>query len=343
MEDKIIIPSALTENSGGSSSENTINIPSALSANSNNDISAAAICIGAVEAGTCIIDCQTTSETCGTCEWNVQCGTCEFSYEGCATLSEGCGTAEIDPCTVICQNDKQDCDYCEINEDCYYCEFDEEAYSPPSVGSGIFVSDITATSAYIYYDTIDKATSYRIAYRKSTTSTATTRITTDNPYYLSGLEPNTTYVVNYEGINDYGAGGYMSSGVSFTTKSLYWSWEASNGSATDSQTQAAYYAITNNGKLTDFSYLVWNDMCECILAVMKIKGHSWVSSSYGLTFDETLMTYSDKYMTAARFNSLRYNVGRIYSTGISEVSKGDIIYGSYFVDLMDKVNEWIDE
>ena len=319
-KDKIIIPSALTENSGSNSSENIISIPSALSVNSSYGVMPAA-CF--TEGGTCFSqDCSVVAE-----------GDCP-SWENC---SQGCAIYTENPCNDLCEYSDQD--------DCGNCEYSNQAaYSKPVVGTGIFASDITATSAYIYYNSIPYADSYRIAYRKSTASTAATSPPiTDNPYYLSGLEPNTTYVVNYEGINDYGAGGYMSSGISFTTKSLYWSWETSNGSATDSQTQAAYYAIANNGKLTDFSYLVWNDMCDFILTVMQTKGHSWIDYIYGLTFNETLMTSDDKYMTAARFNSLRYNVGCIYSTGISEVSKGDIIYGSYFVDLMDKVNEWIDE
>lgn len=297
--------------------EDKIIIPSALSINSDNDISLAASCTAA-QVGACIIECQTTSEQ-----------DCD-SYEGCTA-------AEVGQCVITCQTSSEEEDPCVVI-------YEMPSDPKPSVGTGVYVSDITSTSAYVTFDSIDGAVEYRIAYREDTTSVATTFIVDSSGFYLTGLKPNTEYVINYEGINSSGvAGGYMSSGRHFTTLSLYWSWTSSNGIATDLQTIAAYNAVTNNGILTDFSYLVWNDMCNFILTVMQTKGHSWISSQFGLTFNETLMTSDDKYMTAARFNSLRYNVGRIYSTGISEVSKGDIIYGSYFVDLMDKVNEWIEE
>lgn len=53
------------------------------------------------------------------------------------------------------------------------------------------------------------------------------------------------------------------------------------------------------------------------------------------------MTSSDKTLTAARFNSVRYNIGAHYSTGISEVASGDPVLGSYFTTLTTKLNEWI--
>jgi hypothetical protein len=123
----------------------------------------------------------------------------------------------------------------------------------------------------------------------------------------------------------------------------YWDWTASNGSASAAQTQAAYDAVTGNGPTEDFSYLVWNDMCNKVAdCIYEMWGGDvpWIDDY--ATYAETLMTAADKEMTAARFNSLRFNVGSYYPTGISEKSPGDIIYGSLFKTLMTKVNEWID-
>lgn len=116
-----------------------------------------------------------------------------------------------------------------------------------------------------------------------------------------------------------------------------WSWTSSNGSASAAQTKKAYTAVTSKGKITDFSYLVWNDMCAKVLEMREYYGYSW-RTDY-LSYSNTRMSSSNKNMTAARFNSLRVNVGSLISTGISEVSSGDIIYGSYFTTLMSKVNQ----
>ena len=52
---------------------------------------------------------------------------------------------------------------------------------------------------------------------------------------------------------------------------------------------------------------------------------------------------TDKTLTAERFNSLRFNIGIFLSTGIPEVSSGDIVLGSYFLTLADSLNAWIDK
>ena len=105
-------------------------------------------------------------------------------------------------------------------------------------------------------------------------------------------------------------------------------------------TSAEYDALTNNGPVSTITYDRWNDMCRKVDTVQTVAGVSW--DSYYLTFTQTMCTPSDKTLTAARFNSLRYNVSRYYATGLPEVYTGDTVYGSYFVTLMSKVNDWID-
>lgn len=115
-----------------------------------------------------------------------------------------------------------------------------------------------------------------------------------------------------------------------------WNWYASNGTASAAQTQRAYTAITTKGKLSDFSYLVWNDLCEKVKEVRAASNMTW-NNAYA-TFSNTKMTSSNKKMTAARCNSLRYNVNEALST----VAKGGIVYGYYFTEIANAINAWID-
>ena len=55
----------------------------------------------------------------------------------------------------------------------------------------------------------------------------------------------------------------------------YWSWNTANGSATAEQTQLAYEAITGRGEISDFSYLVWNDLCKKVRAMVILSGTGW--------------------------------------------------------------------
>lgn len=158
----------------------------------------------------------------------------------------------------------------------------------------------------------------------------------------------TSYIITYNG-TDYTTGALTCPSSDFTvTYKFYgytltsWSWSASNGSASASVTKAAYTAITNKGSTAAFSYLVWNDMVDKVLEALSVAGDSWsTNGSKYLSAASTKMSSSDKTLTAARFNSLRYNIGLRYSTGITDKSKGDTVYGSYFTTLTSALNSWI--
>ena len=129
-----------------------------------------------------------------------------------------------------------------------------------------------------------------------------------------------------------------------------WDWNSSNGSATAAQTRAAYNAVTNQGRLNNFSYLVWNDMVDKVWEIAQAalkKSHpdetpSWnINNGNCLSYGNTKMSATDKVLTALRFNSLKYNIGYIYPTGISDVFKGDVVLGSYFTTLTQRMNEWL--
>lgn len=118
-----------------------------------------------------------------------------------------------------------------------------------------------------------------------------------------------------------------------------WSWYNSNGSASASQTRTAYSAVTNKGNLSSFSYLVWNDMVNKVKEILDAKGWAW--NSYFASYNATLMSFTDKELTAIRFNSLRYNIGIHYSTGINTVYRNDTVYGWYFTTLTACMNNMI--
>lgn len=159
----------------------------------------------------------------------------------------------------------------------------------------------------------------------------------------TGLKPGTRYSVSIEA-EDLVTGWSNSWSDRVTTDKILvsaWSWSSSNGTASASQTKAAYTALTNNGSTSDFSYLVWNDMCSKVIEIENAAGLTW-SAKYA-SYADTKMSSSDKVLTAIRFNSLRYNIGRSYSTGINEVASGDTVYAWYFTTLARCMNEWIDQ
>ena len=159
----------------------------------------------------------------------------------------------------------------------------------------------------------------------------------------TGLKPGTRYSVSIEA-EDLVTGWSNSWSDRVTTDKILvsaWSWSSSNGTASASQTKAAYTALTNNGSTSDFSYLVWNDMCSKVIEIENAAGLTW-STKYA-SYADTKMSSSDKVLTATRFNSLRYNIGAVYSTDINEVASGDTVYAWYFTTLARCMNEWIDQ
>lgn len=120
-----------------------------------------------------------------------------------------------------------------------------------------------------------------------------------------------------------------------------WDWYSSNGdNASASVTLNSYYALNKDNPTSDFSHLVWNDMVDKVMKIIESTGNTWWSK-YASYYD-TKMHSKPYELTADMFNSLRYNIGARYSTGIGEVSPGDCVYADYFITLTNCMNEWID-
>lgn len=203
---------------------------------------------------------------------------------------------------------------------CYFYRGDVRVSSSRSTESGLTPGLSFTPSHPNHMPNYDRSiyTSYRITYngRNCTTDSITC--------------PNSNFTITY---NFYGE--------AEKPRIDKWSWNTSNGNASASDTRTAYSAVRNNGRLSDFSYLVWNDMVDKVREVLESKNLLW--NSRFASYAATKMSYGSKILTADRFNSLRYNIGLHYSTGIRDVYKGDIVYGWYFTTLTNCINEWIDD
>lgn len=172
--------------------------------------------------------------------------------------------------------------------------------------------------------------------KKTGNATASGSVTVSFDYFE-------TYSVRLKIINDETHYASRSATVTLVGVSK-WNWNRANSPqhyATGAQTIAAYNAITGNGATSNFSYLVWNDMCAKVREIRRFAGISEWDTTYG-SYSSALMSSSDKRMTAARFNNLKNQVASGIGISIGNVRPGDIVLGSYFTTLTTRMNAWID-
>lgn len=156
------------------------------------------------------------------------------------------------------------------------------------------------------------------------------------------IEKNTTYYLFCRGYDET-VSGYCEIDFqifAYQPSIAKWDWYSSNGSASANVTLNSYYALNKDNPTSDFSHLVWNDMVDKVMRIIESTGNTWWSE-YSSYYD-TKMHSKPYELTADMFNSLRYNIGARYSTGINEVSPGDCVYADYFITLTNCMNEWID-
>ena len=144
-------------------------------------------------------------------------------------------------------------------------------------------------------------------------------------------------------------GGYIQIGIEAPTDPSAnlptvnkWSWVTSwNGEINSTIKTRARNAVRDKTATTNFDHRVWNALVDKVYEIVDKCGYGW--DSYYETYSRTLMNTSPYELMADMFNSLRYNIGIHYSTGIQEVDPGDIVYGEYFLTLATCINEWIDQ
>lgn len=168
--------------------------------------------------------------------------------------------------------------------------------------------------------------------------------------------PTHTVTVQISDINDKEQ--YYSGSVDVADDIALWSWKKSNGEATDEQVKAAYTALTETrtsdhlkGLTTDFSRMVWNDLVDATYTALTASGLSW--DRIHATYDKTKMGAEDDALTADRFNSLSWNLrypwmewackpDRSGYLGRLAVASGDVVYGSYLLEIAHILNVMVD-
>lgn len=159
------------------------------------------------------------------------------------------------------------------------------------------------------------------------------------------LDPNTQYTGRirvYDSASDVNAGDYTDIGtvVWTTPKVTDWDWSISNVSATAARTQAAQAACLYGGAVSSFHHTVWNDLVNKSNEILVSRGKTWPTTV--ATLSETLMTSTDRSMTAKRYNAARWALSQLIATGLTEKTAGvSPLLGSDFTKLANAVNNAI--
>lgn len=109
------------------------------------------------------------------------------------------------------------------------------------------------------------------------------------------------------------------------SKPSAWSW-----------TSEELNAFNNRGAFSTLTWQRWNAFCDYVLQLT-----SWYYNDKTDTYNlaGAKASADDKVLTATKFNLVKNAIGSMNATGISNVSKGDPVLGSYFITLANKANE----
>ena len=101
-------------------------------------------------------------------------------------------------------------------------------------------------------------------------------------------------------------------------------------------TQAEKNAFTGGGAITVLTYTRWNEFIDNVKAMASWK-HNKTDDVYGELSAKMTNTTEGRTLTAVKFNKVKNAIGSMNSTGISDVQKGDIVKGDYFITLSSKL------
>lgn len=183
------------------------------------------------------------------------------------------------------------------------------------------------------------------------TSTAAGGSSSYFQYTVTGLSSNTTYswTATLGFLNN---GSIMWTGVTdsgtLTTQSSItatpWSWSSSNGTATAYQTQRFYQVLLGNIQTDgNFHAEVWNDLVDKAAEVVVQAGYAWDTNGGAYYSASGCKVSAGQTLSARKYNSVRYNLGSIISTGITDRSANDEILGYHIDRLTQIINQIIAE
>ena len=171
-------------------------------------------------------------------------------------------------------------------------------------------------------------------------------------YHVRNLEPDTRY--SWEAQLGYQDGSSIvwldlyDSGSFYTEpeQTAYvepWSWTSSNGTASAAQTRAAYNVIMGTATVDNFHHNVWNDLVDKVAEARAALGYGWSrgQSSQYPTQNGCYVSAGDR-LSADIYNGVRFNIGALITTGVTDRYPGDAITGNLFLALTDTLNEIID-
>lgn len=244
-------------------------------------------------------------------------------------------TASTDDSQSSCPYDTADCtqDSCAecgmdnaCSSDCSDCSADGIVYPTPGAATSIWLISASSTSLTLGFSAVSNADYYEVAYRPTTTSSASFVTTYSTSITIGGLSPNTDYVVNYRGYNDYGVGSFiLPAGPTFTTKPLLpdpWEW----------------WSTIKVGQPINVSAAEWNAFTRRV---------DEVRNAFGLVqWTRYTTVYSGEDMKASVAEDVREAIGGLLPVADSSLDPGWIeankpITAAFFLGLRDYLNSAI--
>ena len=105
------------------------------------------------------------------------------------------------------------------------------------------------------------------------------------------------------------------------------------------------HAMDNEEPAENFPHEVWNDIVNKVQEALDASGLSWErSSSQGATLSRSgcLMSSGDTLLTAAMYNSVKYQIGQGNGSDGIYVDSEDEFTWSHIESLTDYLNLWIE-
>lgn len=192
----------------------------------------------------------------------------------------------------------------------------------PTQTGHITIVSVSSDTIRIKLEEIPGATSYQVAYRPIDSASAQTMITYGLICILSGLQSNTTYLINYRGVNADGFGPFMSTRV-----------EVDVG---DPEPQPPPFTPF------DWTYAGLNSAGNPVSGSVKRSGYGiYVTAAEwnelaGLVYEETGNRVSTVSTGQAISASVVNTMAR--ALGVATVSRGDVIKASFFNALRSAYN-----
>lgn len=110
----------------------------------------------------------------------------------------------------------------------------------------------------------------------------------------------------------------------FDTTPAKWAWSSS-----------VRTALNGKGAFNTLTYTEWNNFVSRVIEFYKWYNAKTVDDS---SISSAKASLSDKALYASSFNTVNSAISAMNSTGISSRTKGDIVYGSYFITMESKLN-----